>query len=317
MSDKQPAIIDSVQLGKSGIWITPMGVGTWAWGDRKYWGYGDNYQEGDVRSAFRISLEAGIRFFDTSEKYGEGLNEILLGKLIEDCKQSVVVATKYDPSRWRRWKLCVPYAARGSLKRLKLPKVDLYQIHWPNPPMSIENMAEGLAEAVEAGLTRAVGVSNYDESQMRKTYEVLAKRGIALATNQVRYSLLRREVENNGVLKACQELGVTLIAWSPIAEGILSGKYTPDRLPPGVRGTYYDKELLSKVQTLIEFMRGIGEAHGGKTPSQVALNWLIRKGATPIPGAKDERQARENVGTLGWRLTDLEVEALDEVSSKY
>jgi aryl-alcohol dehydrogenase-like predicted oxidoreductase len=178
-------------------------------------------------------------------------------------------------------------------------------------------MAEAMADAVEAGLTRAVGVCYYDEEQMRLTHRVLTKRGVPLASNRVNYSLLSRNVEKNGLLKACMELGVTLIAYSPIAKGVLTGKYTPEKLPPGMRGNYYDKDQLALVQALIHLMWETGKAHGGKSLPQVALNWLICKGAVLIPGVKNAIQAQENAGALGWRLTDEEVMALDEACSEY
>lgn len=128
------------------------------------------------------------------------------------------------------------------------------------------------------------------------------------------YSLLHRKPEQNGVLATCQELGITLIAYSPLAQGLLTGKYSPENPPPGLRGLRYGRRRLRAIAPLLRLLQSIGEAHGGKTPAQVALNWLICKGAVPIPGAKDARQARENAGALGWRLTPEEVERLDQVS---
>jgi aryl-alcohol dehydrogenase-like predicted oxidoreductase len=241
----------------------------------------------------------------------------MVGKFIRASGQTVVVATKYKPFPWRRWKKSLINALHHSLKRLDMTVVDLYQIHWPIPPLSLESMADALADAVEAGLARAVGVCNYNEEQMRLTYRVLSKRGVLLASNQVNYSLLNRNVEKNGLLKACQELGVTLIAYSPIAKGVLTGKYTPEKAPAGLRGNYYNKERLARVQPLIRLLQETGEAHDGKSPAQVALNWLMCKGAVPIPGAKNIHQAQENAGALGWRLTDKEVATLDEASTMY
>lgn len=317
MNGTNPLNIETILLGRTDIQITPLGVGTWQWGDRKYWGYGTDYKEADVQAAFQSSMEAGIRFFDTAERYGNGKSERLVGKFIRDSGQAVVVATKYKPFPWRRWKKSLINALQHSLKRLNMAVVDLYQIHWPIPPLSLESMADALADAVEAGLARAVGVCNYNEEQMRLTYGVLSKRGVQLASNQVNYSLLNRNVEKNGLLKACQELGVTLIAYSPIAKGVLTGKYAPEKPPAGKRGNYYDKERLARVQPLICLLHETGQAHDGKSPAQVALNWLMRKGAVPIPGAKNVRQAQENAGALGWRLTDKEVATLDEASSAY
>ena len=208
------------------------------------------------------------------------------------------------------------HALRNSLERLNLQRVDLYQVHWPFPPIPVETWAEALAQAVQQGLTRAVGVSNYNAEQMQRASAALAKRGVVLASNQVEYSLLKREVEQNGLLKACQELGVTLIAYSPLAQGVLTGKYSPAHPMPGIRGWRNSKAYLAKVQPLLRLMGEIGEAHGGKSVAQVALNWTICKGTVPIPGAKNARQAQDNLGALGWRLSETEMAALDEASEK-
>jgi aryl-alcohol dehydrogenase-like predicted oxidoreductase len=204
----------------------------------------------------------------------------------------------------------------GSLKRLNLESVDLYQVHWPFPPISAETWADALADVVDAGLTRAVGVSNFDTDQMLRAHEVLTKRGVPLASNQVEYNLIKRDVEFNGLLNTCQELGITLISYSPLSQGVLTGKYSPDQPLPGIRGRRYNRNLLKRVQPLLREMRKIGRAHGDKTESQVALNWLMCKGTVPIPGAKNARQAQENCGALGMYLSEDEMSALDQASGK-
>ncbi|MEJ2600612.1 MAG: aldo/keto reductase [Anaerolineales bacterium] len=195
-----------------------------------------------------------------------------------------------------------------------MPAVDLYQIHWPFPPIPIETWAEGLADAIEMGLTRAVGVSNFNEEQMRRAYSTLAARGVHLSSNQVEFNLLRRKVELNGLLKACRDLGVTLIAYSPLAQGSLTGKYSPDKPPPGLRGRRYPRSYLERIQPLLRRMEEIGAVHGEKTQAQVAINWCICKGTVPIPGAKTSQQANENASSFGWRLDADEVAALDNIS---
>jgi len=160
-------------------------------------------------------------------------------------------------------------------------------------------------------LTKTVGVSNYNVEQMRQAYEALARRGVPLASNQVEYSLLQRQPETSGLLDLCHELGATLIAYMPLGMGMLTGKYTPDNPPSGLRSRRYGKEFLAKLQPLIKLMRGIGETHGDRTPAQVALNRVIAKGAVPIPGVKNARQAEDNVGAMNWSLTEAEVAALD------
>ncbi|MEK6573946.1 MAG: aldo/keto reductase [Chloroflexota bacterium] len=308
--------METISLGKTDVRITPLGMGAWQWGDKFMWGYGRGYTDSDLKTAFEETLKAGVNWVDTAEVYGMGTSEKLLGRFVSETNAKIVVATKCFPYPWRWSGRALLGALRASLKRLRLERVDLYQMHWPYPFVSIESWMDAMAEAVKAGLTRAVGVSNYSAEQTHRARERLAKHGIALASNQIQYSLLHRTPERNGTIAACRELGVTVIAYSPIAKGVLSGKYTPDNIPPGVRGQMYNREYLTRVQPLIGLMKEIGQAYGAKTPSQVALNWLICKGAVPIPGAKNARQAQDNAGGMGWRMSEAEVRALDEASEK-
>ena len=305
-----------VPLGKSDVCVPPLGIGTWAWGDRLYWGYGRGYTNADLQAAFEVSMAAGIIFFDTAEIYGRGRSERFLGRFIAAEGKPVIVATKFAPIPWRLRRKSLVNALRRSLNRLGMERVDLYQVHWPALPVSVDTWMDAMADAVEAGLTRAVGVSNYSLAQMLRAHEALARRGVPLASNQVEYSLLHRQPESNGVLAACLELGVTLIAYSPLALGALTGKYTPDTPPPWLRRRRFGRRRLARIQPLIQLLRKIGEAHDGKSMSQVALNWTICKSTLPIPGAKNAAQARENASTLGWRLTPDEVAELGEVSER-
>lgn len=293
-----------------------MGLGAWAWGDRMLWNYGRGYGAAEIEQAFRASLAAGINLVDTAEVYGAGRSEQFLGQFLKTTETPVLVATKFMPFPWRLSRRSLMGALRRSLDRLGLERVDLYQIHWPSPPMPIEFWAEQLAEAVRDGKTRAVGVSNYNKTQMQRAYTVLSKYNIPLAANQVEYHLLNRRIEKNGLLARCQELGVRVIAYSPLAKGLLTGKYSPENPPPALRGST-GRGYLQALQRLVSLMSEIGEGHGGKTPGQVALNWTICKGTLPIPGAKTEAQAIQNAGAKGWRLTEDEIRALDEASDKF
>ena len=296
-----------------------MGVGTWQWGDRFVWQYGTGYAAGDVRAAFDAALAAGLTFFDTAEVYGLGRSEQFLGEFTRSdaaggASVPVRVATKFFPLPWRLTRGSVVRALRGSLKRLRLPAVDLYQIHWASPTAKVETLMAGLADAVEAGLARAVGVSNFNLEQTERAHAALAGRGVQLASNQVHYSLLNRQVERAGLLARCARLGVTAIAYSPLEMGLLSGKYTPDRRPGGSRARRYPPDYLARIQPLIARLSEMGRAHGERSPAQVALNWTMCKGTIPIPGAKNAQQVKQNAGTLGWRLTPDEVGELDEAS---
>jgi aryl-alcohol dehydrogenase-like predicted oxidoreductase len=309
----------SIHLPGCDVEIPPMGLGTWAWGDRSTWGmngYDRSYDRETIREAYQRSLEMGVTFFDTAEAYGKGESERIIGSLLEGDpahRDRIVIATKFMPFPWR---LAVTSQMRkslsASLRRLGLPFVHLYQIHGPASLRSLGALADALAAVREAGLAQAVGVSNYSEREVRETHAALASRGIPLATNQIEYSLLRTMPEKNGLLAACDELGVKVLAYSPIGQGRLTGKYSASHPPPGRRN--FSDFPMAEVDPIVEELRRIGGRHGGKTPSQVALNWVISKGAVPIPGAKNREQAEQNAGALGWRLSDDEVRTLDRVA---
>lgn len=290
-----------------------FGLGAWQWGDRLIWQYGQTHSDQDCRDAFDISLESGIRFVDTAEVYGSGRSERMLGQFLKETDQPILVATKYFPFPWRLTKKSLLRALKRSLERIGVETVDLYQVHQPYSLLPIETLMEGMAEAVKEGLTRTIGVSNYNQPQMLRAYSALARKDVPLAANQLTYSLLNRDIEHNGLLARCKELGIRLIAYSPIEKGLLTGKYSAKNPPAGVRGQRYGS-LLPKIGPLLKLMTEIGQEHGGKSKAQVALNWCIQKGTLPIPGAKNAEQAEENAGALGWKLTEEEVEKLDEAS---
>jgi len=187
--------------------------------------------------------------------------------------------------------------------------------------MSQETLMNALADEVKRGRIEAVGVSNYSAQQMREAHQILAARGVPLAVNQVRYSLLTRQIESNGILETARELGVTILAYSPLAQGLLTGKYTADSANTPKDGRRIDsrfsKEGLQKLEPVISLLRQLGDKHD-RTPAQVALRWLIDQGnIIPIAGAKTAEQVKQNAGALGWRLGDDEIKQLDEVSRSY
>lgn len=292
-----------------------MGLGAWQWGDRMVWQYGQGYGDEEVHKAFLASLNDGIRFVDTAEVYGSGRSERLLGEFLKQTEQPILVATKYAPYPWRFGKQALVRALKASLERIGVESVDLYQVHFPGITMSTDTLMEGLAECVKSGMTRTVGVSNFGQTRMLAAYSELARQNIPLAANQVHYSLLQRDIEKDGTLARAKELGIRLIAYSPLEQGLLTGRYTASNPPSGVRARQYGR-LLPKIPALIKVMTEIGQDHGGKSNAQVALNWTICKGTLPIPGAKNEAQAQQNAGALGWRLTEAEVAKLDEASDQ-
>jgi len=300
----------TITLGVNGARVPAVGVGTWQWGDKMYWGFGNDFAEKDVWEAFDESVRAGLTFFDTAEVYGSGRSERFLGEFIRKTHAAVVVGTKFMPFPTRLTGGTLAKALERSLGRLSLPAVHLYQMHLPLPPVAIETWMDAMADAHRAGIVRAVGVSNYSVEQMQRAHEALGRYGIALASNQVKFSLIDREPIENGLLDACRDLGATLIAYGPLGKGVLSGKYTPDNHPGGMRGRRFTRQIFERITPLLATLREISQSRG-KTMAQVALNWCIVKGTLPIPGAKTGAQARENAGALGWSLTEDEVARLD------
>jgi len=305
------------QLGMSGVMVPRLGVGAmtwgaatglWRWSPAKL-AYGGTHGPDEERQAFEASIEAGVTLFDTAAMYSGGASERRLGELARG--RGVLLATKFPPGVFSSAN-DMPRGLSASLVRLKQETVDLYQHHFPSRRVDIPRLMELMAEAVEAGRVRAIGVSNYSAEQMRIAHAALARRGLPLASNQVEYSLLHRQPEVNGVLDACLELGVTLIAYQPLASGALTGKYLTGVRPSGLRRVMpgFRASRLRDVAPVVSLLNQIG-ARYGKSASQVALRWLIEnESVLPIPGAKNGRQAAENAEALTFHLAPEEIEML-------
>jgi aryl-alcohol dehydrogenase-like predicted oxidoreductase len=311
----------SLTLGTNGIAIAPLGIGTWAWGDTLFWNYGKDYSAAELQEAFKTALELGVSFFDTAEIYGFGESERLLGRFMQQVP-GAQIATKYFPLPWRFNADAVADALTASLRRLQVASVPLYQVHWPlDFFMGQKALMDALANEVQQGRIGAIGVSNYSVEQMQKAHKFLAARGIPLAANQVQYSLLARQIEHNGVMAAARDLGVVILAYSPLAQGLVTGKYTVENYQPptGARklDPRFSRQGLEKLTPVIDELKAIGAAHG-KTPAQVALNWLIAQGnVMVIPGAKSAEQVRQNAGALGWEMTAEELGRVDAVTRNW
>jgi len=298
-----------------------MGMGVMTWGDAKglarlhpaKTAYGGAEGLEEEKRALEVSLAAGVDLFDTAAFYSGGATARRLGELTRG--KDVLIATKF-PSGFSFKTDDLPKELEANLARLGRDSIDLYQHHFPAKNVSIPKLMDLLADAVEAGKVKTVGVSNYSAEQMREAHAALAKRGVPLASNQVEYSLLHRQPEGNGVLDACRELGVTLIAYTPLAGGALTGKYSATRRASGLRRFMpnFSRKTMEALQPVIALLRQIGERYS-KTPGQVALRWLIENPIVlPIPGAKNSKQAIENAGALSFALTPEEVEALSQAT---
>ena len=280
-------------LGKSGLSVSAIGVGT------NRWRQGVN--DGAVLETYAALSRAGAPFIDTAEVYGFGKSERLIGECLRQHPGPVVVASKFAPFIARTSPKQMQAALDASLRRIGRDCADLYYVHFPFPFTDIDTFGDGLVEAVKRGKARAVGVSNFSSDQMRFIADRLARDDIPLAANEVHYSLLNRRPEKNGVLDACRDLDVALVAYFPLASGRLAA--APDGKDP---------KLAALQRTLAE----IGQAHQASA-SQAALNWLLARDphVVPIPGASKATHATENLAALSWTLTDDEFAAIDKASA--
>jgi aryl-alcohol dehydrogenase-like predicted oxidoreductase len=301
------------ELGKSGIKVSAIGLGAWQWG-RREWGWGRTYGKKDVMEAFQKAIDLGINFIDTAELYGRGRSEELVGEAIRGHREDVVIATKV-------WPLNLSYgqvlrAAERSRRRLGVDVIDLYQIHWPNPIIPMRSTMKAMKKLVQDGRVRCVGVSNFNLKRMRNAKEALAP--LELASNQVKYNLLQRgpEVE---VLPYAQKERISIIAYSPLAQGLLSGKYDINTRPSSFIQKVNYRFSTQNLRRLVQFNRTITEvaqAHS-KTPSQVSLNWLIEKNSViAIPGTKNADHVASSAGAADWKLTTTDIEKLENAAGE-
>ncbi len=292
-------------LGASGITVSPLGLGTYGWKQGK-----DDEAVSQVVQSF---LGAGGNFFDTAEVYSRGEAERLLGAYVQRDARPVVMASKFAPWPTRLSRRHFIDALDASLSRLSIPVLDLYYIHWPFTFLKVETLMDMMAQAVEAGKIRAVGVSNFNAGQMRQAAARLARYDIPLAANQVHYSLLHRKPEMNGVLDACRDLDVALVAYYPLGAGRLKSNHAAGTSSSSSRSKSEGATQRGRLQETLTMIAN----KRGKSVSQVALNWLLRRDehVIPIPGTTSARHVLENVDTLSWELTEEEFAAIDEVTS--
>ncbi|NMF85672.1 aldo/keto reductase [Nodosilinea sp. P-1105] len=302
------------------ITLPQMGCGTWAWGNRLLWGYDPTMDE-DLQRVFDHCVSHGVTLFDSGDSYGtgrlNGRSEVLLGQFANRYQgpnqERLCIATKLAAYPWRLTAGSVVKAGEASARRLGRP-VDLVQMHWSTAnyaPWQEGPFLDGLMDLSAQGQVKGVGLSNFGPKRLKLAHQRFQERGIPITSLQVQYSLLSTYPVTQLELKQlCDQLGIRLIAYSPLALGLLTGKYTASGpYPKGLRGLLF-RQLLPKIQPLLQTLKAVAEERG-KTPAQVALNWCMAKGTIPIPGAKTLAQAQQNTGALGWSLADGEVTELD------
>ena len=334
--------------------LSEMGCGTWSWGNRILWDY-DPSQDEEIYQAYKLVRKAGVTVFDTADSYGtldlNGRAEVLLGQFERRYQQELLsgesseskawwdlgglaasnqqskllapdqqqqVATKFAPYPWRLSRSSFVKAAQESLTRLEQPSLAIAQAHWSTKnylPQQESAIWNGLADCYDAGLAKAVGVSNYGPKQLMRVSEYMKGRNVPLATAQIQYSLMTYDIATQ-MNEACESVDCRLVSYSPICLGLLTGKYNLDNLPrQGNPRRQLFKELLTPgggTQELIDTIEAIARDYG-KSNSQVAINWALCKGTVPIPGCRTLQQAEENIGATGWRLAP---DAVTELESK-
>eukprot|EP00980_Cylindrotheca_fusiformis_P018615 scaffold6175_cov86-Cylindrotheca_fusiformis.AAC.2 len=305
-------------LPSSSIKLPPIGLGCWAWGDSLFWGY-NSKQDSDLQEVFDYAVsKSSPALFDTAELYGLGRSETLLGDFVKNAKEEdTILATKFAALPFRTKAESVVKACEGSMKRLGRP-IDLYQIHFPNAYAN-EAYWDGLATAYEKGLVKAVGVSNYGVDATRACHAALAKRGISLATNQIQFSLLYRYPKENGLLQACQDLGVQVLSYSPLALGLLTGKYSSenvDKIQGPRKGLFKKTVGTLEFKNLLASMKAIAKEHPNADLPQVAINYARAHQTVPIPGARNLRQVQSNYKALDWNMNQEEVFFLDKAGAR-
>ncbi len=293
--------------------ISRIGLGTWQFGSRE-WGYGESYAGQEARAIVRRAVELGVTLFDTAEIYGFGRSERILGEAIGEDRESVFLATKLFP--------LLPVApvveqrAVASANRLGARRIDLYQVHQPNPVVRDGTIMRGMRALQRVGLVSEVGVSNYSLDRWRAAEQALGSR---VLSNQVRYSLVDRSPEQD-LLPFAESTGHVVIAYSPLAQGLLSGKYDRGNRPSNrlrAASPLFLPENLDRAGDLIATLREVADAHSA-TPAQIALAWVIHRPAVvAIPGASSVGQLESNVAAADIDLTEAEYQALRTAATRF
>jgi len=316
------------RLGNSDLLVSPVGLGCLQFSSGKgisgvMW---PSLRKKDINDIVKASINGGINWFDTAELYGWGESERALSRSLNELnisRNNIIIATKWWPLLRTAGSITATIEKR--LSALNASKIDLYQIHNSFSFSSISNEMKEMAKLIEQGKIRYIGVSNFSAKGMRKAHKELSKYGLTLVSNQVNYSLLKRQIEKNGVLDTAKELGISLIAYSPLGRGLLTGKFhdNPDLINSRhIFRRYYaslNKKKLKASSSVVKALKSIALKYQ-VTPSQIALNWVINvQGETvvTIPGATKAGQASDNSGTMDFELSEDDLGYLSEVSFSF
>lgn len=314
-------------LGRTAIRVSKVGLGCWQFSGGRgliggFWG---RLSEDETRAIVEASLQGGVDWFDTAEVYGGGASERALARALKSLgvqPGQVTVATKWNPTLRTSPSIRETFARREEC--LRPFRVDLHQVHHPFGLSPVEAEMRVLSDLLDRDRIRAIGVSNFSAEQTQRAHRALAARGHVLASNQIELSLLDRRAETNGVLDVCRDLGVTIIAYSPLAQGLLTGKFHRD--PDLVRKRSGPRKLLpafgarnlERTLPLVRVLESIAAAHEASA-AQVALAWLLQhygESVVVIPGASSVEQAKSNAAAARLVLSEADLDRLDRVSKE-
>ncbi len=303
--------MEYVRLGKSDLKVSIIGFGAWQ-ASGKAWGV--DVEDEQIVKAMVRAYELGVNLIDTAEAYGDGHSEEVVARAIREIgRENLVIATKVHGGHLRYND--VLKAAENSLRRLGIREIDLFQVHWPDPweQVPLKHTMQAMERLYKEGKIRAIGVSNFAVRDLEEARKHLSD--AVIASNQVRYNMLQREIEEE-VIPYCKRENIIIIAYSPLAQGALTGKYSLSNKPSDdVRrhNKLFSDRNLAEISRLLTVLERIAKAKS-KTIAQVAMNWLLREGnVVPIPGAKNPKQAEENAGAAGWRLSPQELTEINSV----
>ena len=317
--------IQKRQLGKTDIEVTPIGLGVMQFaGGKGLFGLAfPNLSQNEKFVIIRTALDGGINWFDTAEMYGFGRSEEGLATGLKAARMQngdVIIETKWLP--FLRFARNIPKTIDNRLRYLDGYNIDIYLIHQPVSFSSPEAEMDAMAGLVEAGKIRSAGISNFNAERMRRAHAELQKRGLPLAVNQMEYSLVNRKIETDGVLETAKELGITVVAYTPLGYGLLTGKY--HRNPALLKqAAFFRRRMLTRMleptRPLVKALEEIGQKYDA-TPGQVALNWVIHnqgESVVAIPGATKAEHAKESAGAMKFKLKNDELTRLDELSKEF
>lgn len=321
-------IISLRRLGESDLMVSPIGLGCWQFSKGhgvvgKFWPI---LQDEEIKEIVHVSLQGGVNWFDTAEVYGWGESEKALSRALKTLnisKKDIIIATKWFPLL--RTARSITQTIDHRLAALDSSCIDIYQIHHPASISSIRANMKAMANLIKKNKVRYVGVSNFSARKMRQAQNEISQHGFNIISNQVEYSLLNRKIEGNGILNTARELNISIISYSPLAQGLLSGKFHDDpSLIPNTSGFRKRKKLfklegLDKSRPVINALKELAEKYQ-VSPAQISLNWLVNfHGDTvvAIPGATKIKQAQDNAGSMKFKLSKDELDYLDRVSNRF